>query len=64
MVKILVNLSEKEDKIVEIYKVVNSLKTKQEAIKHIIEFFEVRITPRNLGASEEYYQKATKIGEK
>ena len=35
MVKILIDLSKDEDKIVEIYKLVNGLKTKQEAIKHI-----------------------------
>ena len=32
MTKILVNLSEQEDKIVEVYKLVNGLKTKQEAM--------------------------------
>ena len=61
MVKILVDLSEKEDKIVEIYKLVNSLKTKQEAIKRIVRFFEVKITPKNLSEKETYYKKATKF---
>lgn len=61
MVKILVDLSEKEDKIVEIYKLVNSLKTKQEAIKRIVRFFEVKITPKNLNEKEAYYKKATKF---
>lgn len=61
MVKILIDLSEKEDKIVEIYKLVNNLKTKQEAIKKIIEFFEVKITPKNLSEKEEYYKKASKL---
>ena len=48
MVKIQVDLSEKEDKIVEIYKLVNNLKTKQEAIKQMVSFFEAEVKPRNV----------------
>ena len=61
MVKILIDLSDKEDKIVEVYKIVNKLKTKQEAIKEMIRYFEVNITPKNLKKYEEYYQKALKF---
>ncbi len=61
MVKILVDLSEKEDKLVEIYKLVNELKTKQEAVKHMVRYFEVKITPKNLKKDEKYYKKALKF---
>ena len=43
MVKILVNLSDEEDKTVEMYKLVNNLKTKQEAIKQMIQYFKAEI---------------------
>ncbi len=55
MVKILINLSQEEDKAVEIYKLVNNLKTKQEAIKEIIKHFEVEVKPKNL-KKEEYFK--------
>lgn len=61
MVKILIDLSEDEDKCVEIYKLVNNLKTKQDAIKHMIQYFEVNITPKNIKKHEEYYKKALKF---
>lgn len=61
MVKILVDLSDDEDKIVEVYKLVNGLKTKQEAIKSIVKYFEVNITPKNLKKEEDYYKKALKF---
>jgi len=61
MTKILVDLSEQEDKIVEVYKLVNGLKTKQEAIKHIVRYFEVNITPKNLKKDEDYYKKSLKF---
>jgi flavoprotein len=48
MVKIQIELSEEEDKIVEIYKLVNKLKTKQEAIKNMIIHFEVDIKPKTI----------------
>lgn len=57
MVKILLDLSEDEDKIVEVYKIVNNLKTKQDAIKGMVRFFKVRITPKNLDKNEAYYKK-------
>jgi hypothetical protein len=61
MVKILINLSDEEDKIVEVYKVVNSLKTKQEAVKGMVQHFKVSITPTNLGKNDEYYRKTLKF---
>mgnify|MGYP003814718295 CR=1 FL=1 len=48
MVKIQIDLSEKEDKIVEVYKLMNNLKTKQEAIKVMLKHFEVEIRPKNI----------------
>lgn len=61
MVKILVDLSNDEDKIVEVYKLVNNLKTKQEAIKSMVRYFEVKITPKNIRKDEDYYKKALKF---
>jgi len=61
MVKILIELSEQEDKIAEVYKVVNGLKTKQEAIKQMVQHFEVNITPTKLNKKENYYKKALKF---
>ncbi len=48
MVKIQINLSEKEDKIVEVYKLMNNLKTKQDAVKAMLQHFEVDIKPKNI----------------
>jgi hypothetical protein len=59
MVKIQINLSDKEDKIVEIYKIVNNLKTKEEAIKNMVNYFEVNITPKKI-EKQEYYNKMLK----
>ncbi|MBT5022170.1 DUF2683 family protein [Candidatus Woesearchaeota archaeon] len=61
MVKILIDLSKEEDKIVEVYKLVNNLKTKQEAIKRMVKYFEVEIKPKNLKKNEEYYKKSLKF---
>ena len=55
MVKILVNLSTEEDKVVEVYKIVNGLKTKQEAIKQMVQYFEADIKPKNL-KTEEFFK--------
>lgn len=63
MVKILIELSEEEDKIVEVYKLVNALKTKQDAIKEMIKYFHVNITPKNMNKNEEYYKKSLKFSE-
>ena len=61
MVKILIDLSDDEDKIAEVYKLVNNLKTKQDAIKKMVQYFEVNITPKNLKKNEDYYKKSIKF---
>ncbi len=48
MTKIQIDLSKEEDKIVEIYKLVHDLKTKEEAIKQMIRYFEAEIKPKKL----------------
>lgn len=48
MVKILIDLSKDEDKIVEVYKLVHELKTKQESIKQMIRYFKADIKPKNM----------------
>ena len=48
MAKIQIDLSKEEDKIVEVYKLVHDLKTKQEAIKQMIGYFEAEIRPKKL----------------
>ncbi len=63
MTKIQIDLSESEDKIVEIYKLVHNLKTKEEAIKQMVRFFKVKIVPENVSRDEEYYKKALKFTE-
>jgi len=63
MTKIQIDLSEEEDRIVEIYKLVNNLKTKQEAIKKMVKYFKAEIKPKNMNKEEEYYKKALKFSE-
>jgi len=63
MTKIQIDLSEEEDRIVEIYKLVNNLKTKQEAIKKMVKYFKAEIKPKNMKKDEEYYKKAIKFSE-
>lgn len=48
MVKIQIDLSEEEDKIVEIYKLSNNLRTKEEAIKQMVGYFKAEIKPKHL----------------
>jgi flavoprotein len=48
LVKIQIDLSEEEDRIVEIYKLTNKLKTKQEAIKQMVSYFEAEILPKKI----------------
>jgi hypothetical protein len=54
MVKIQIDLSDEEDKIVEVYKLVNNLKTKQDAIKQMVKHFSVDIKPKNV-KEKDYY---------
>jgi len=56
MTKIQINLSDMEDKIVEVYKLVNNLKTKEEAIKQMIRYFEVDVKPKKL-KEKDYFDK-------
>jgi uncharacterized coiled-coil DUF342 family protein len=55
MVKILIDLSKEEDKIVEIYKLVHNLNTKQDAIKQMVRYFEAEIKPKNL-KNKDYFE--------
>jgi hypothetical protein len=53
--KIQIDLDQEEDKIVEIYKLVNNLNTKSEAIKKMIKYFKAEIKPTNL-KDKEYFK--------
>jgi hypothetical protein len=55
MVKIQIDLSPDEDRIVEIYKLAKKLKTKQEAIKKMIVYFQADIKPKNV-QEKEYFK--------
>ena len=55
MVKIQIDLSDDEDRIVDVYKLANRLKTKQDAIKSMIKYFEVIIKPKNV-KEKEYFK--------
>jgi len=55
MTKIQIDLDEEEDRIVEIYKLVNKLKTKQEAIRKMVRFFEAEVKPKNL-KGKDYFE--------
>lgn len=57
MVKIQIDLSHEEDKIVEIYKLAHDLRTKEDAIKGMILFFNARIEPEKLPKKEYFYKK-------
>lgn len=63
MTKIQIDLSTNEDKLVEVYKLVHNLKTKEEAIKQMIRYFKVKIVPENIGKDEEFYKKALNFTE-
>jgi hypothetical protein len=47
-----IDLTEEENTIVDVYKMANRLKTKQEAIKRMIKHFEVDIRPKNVKEKE------------
>jgi hypothetical protein len=55
MTKIQIDLDKEEDRIVEIYKLVKNLNTKQEAIKKMIKYFEAEVKPTNL-KDKEYFK--------
>jgi len=54
VVKIQIDLSKEEDKIVEIYKLVHDLNTKQDAIKQMIHYFKADVKPKHL-KEKDYY---------
>ena len=56
MVKIQIDLDEEEDRIVEIYKLANSLKTKQEAIKKMVRYFKAEVKPTNI-KEKDYFEE-------
>jgi len=55
MVKIQIDLTEEEDRIVEIFKLVNNFKTKQDAIKEMVRHFKAEVKPKNL-TEKEYFK--------
>jgi hypothetical protein len=55
MVKIQIDLTDEENRIVDVYKLANRLKTKQEAIKGMIKHFEVVIKPKSI-TEKEYFK--------
>jgi len=55
LVKIQLDLSNEEDKIVEVYKLMNNLNTKQIAIKQMIGYFNVEVKPKQL-KDREYFK--------
>lgn len=54
VVKIQIDLSKEEDKIVEIYKLVHDLRTKEDAIKQMIKYFKADVKPKHL-KEKDYY---------
>jgi hypothetical protein len=54
VVKIQIDLSKDEDKIVEIYKLANDLRTKEDAIKQMIRYFKADVKPKHL-KEKDYY---------
>ena len=55
MAKMLIELTNEEGKIVDVYKLVNNLRTKQDAIKAMIKHFSIDIKPKNL-KEKEYFK--------
>jgi hypothetical protein len=55
MAKIQIDLNSEQDKIVEVYKIINSFHTKENAIKSMIEYFKVEIKPKKLN-NKEYFK--------
>jgi len=57
MVKIQIDLTREEDRIVEIYKLAHDLRTKEEAIRLMVKFFKVRIEPEKLPKKDYFKQE-------
>ena len=49
LAKIQIDLSDEENRIVEMFKISNFLHTKQDAIKRMIKHFEAEVKPKNIG---------------
>ena len=65
MVKIQIDLSDDEDRIVDVYKLSNRLKTKQDAITSMVKYFRVKIVPKNMDEKEYFYKNAlANLGDK
>ena len=54
MAKIQIELTDDEDRIVEIYKLVHRLRTKQEAIKQMVRHFESDVLPKRM-SNKDYF---------
>lgn len=54
MVKIQIDLSDEEDRIVEIFKLVHKLNTKQDAIKKMVRHFQAKVVPERM--DEDYFK--------
>lgn len=54
MVKIQLDLSDDEDNIVEIYKLVHKLNTKQDAIKKMVRHFKAKVVPERM--DDDYFK--------
>ena len=52
MAKMQIDFDADEDKIIDIYKLVNHLKTKQEAIKRMVKYFDVEVVPKTMKKKE------------
>ena len=55
MTKLQIDLDETENKIVEIYKLANNLKTTQEAIKKMVRYFKAEVKPTHL-KEKDYFE--------
>lgn len=55
MTKIQIDLDTEEDRIVEIFKLMNKLNTKQDAIKKMVRYFEAEVKPKNL-KDKDYFE--------
>ena len=54
MAKIQIDLTDEEDRIVEIYKLVHDLRSKQEAVRQMIRYFESEVRPKRM-SNKDYF---------
>ena len=57
MAKIQIDLSDEENRIVEMFKISNLLKTKQDAIKRMVRHFEAEVRPKKIDEKEYFGKK-------